>query len=231
MGRGARHLSFFVCTLFTIGCAEDRGIPPGCEDVFASGELTCSAESAVCEFVQAHPDRLLSWDVQFREDLQGTGEPSDKISNYEHKAECAERFLEGAEIDLLENSITREYFFVDATLAELEPLCRPSMIGHCGPSAGTEQCEPLSESDCEADPLCWQYRGSLLSPGSDCVEPDTFAICLPTVACTTAPAIFGRDDGSCFAFSSGCLPDGTSNWTMGGPCPDLEAFGQLPVCE
>lgn len=212
----------------TVGC-NDSGIPSGCEDVFDDAERTCSGEPGVCDFVHAHPDRELRWDVQFLEDLQGTGEPSDKVSDYDHKAACVERFLEDADVDVLAGPSDKTYFSVSATASELEPLCRASMIGQCSPMAGPDQCEPLSESECAADPLCWEYRGTRRPPGASCVESDAFAVCLPPVACTASPAVYSGPDG-CFAFSSGCLR-GVREWGPGGGCPDLEELGALPTCE
>lgn len=212
------------------GCGKTSPYPEGCEDLFTNGEFACRQGAEICDAVLAQPDRQFNWSVQFDEDLGGSGTPSDKISDFERKAQCTRRYIENRGIELLSGEIDNEYFFAAGTPTDFEPLCRAAMINDCGPTARDEDCKGLTENGCEADPLCWSYHGTVLSEAGDCVEHDRFARCFSMDSgCNAAQSTY-VNDGACWYFGSGCFNNLDDEWSEGSSCTPFDEVETLPPC-
>jgi len=208
----------------------DPTIPEGCEDLFDDGEFSCpGSETEGCDFLAGQPDRLALWTIQFYVDLGGTGEPEDNISDFERKAACVEAYLDGLGIE--HQPIDREHFYLTASYAQVEPLCRASMIDDCRPNALEGECELLDEAGCWEIPLCSDYGGWRIEPGASCYEADVFAICLTQhYACGDMVSPMRGPDGACWLFGENCL-ETQPGWQLEPPdCPSLDDWDTIPEC-
>jgi hypothetical protein len=209
----------------------------GCADLFDDGEFSCPPDSW-CGFAAEHPNRVVGWAVEFRQDLGGTGEPKDSISDFERKVMCIEAYLDSLGIehrpDNLE-SIEHGTFGAVASYAQIEPLCRASMISRCSPAPELGGCEAHGEDECEVTPWCEPLRGQRIEPGASCYVADVFGVCFPVgLSCGDNVQSAKGPDGACWLFLDsgfvGCVEE-QPDWEIEPPdCPDVAEWESIPEC-
>lgn len=201
----------------------------GCADLFDAGPFDCNDSlQENCDYLAGEPGLVVGWSITYEFDAGDESLPNDeKISDFERKAQCVTEYLEDLGVE--HGSAFDDSFFVEATYAQVEPLCRASMIDDCEPEPLEETCAWLDEDECDAIPLCWPYKATRLEPGADCVTHDVFAAC-NTGACAGASVIFVGPDGACWYFGSLCSI-AESGWVEDtGTCPDWDVLDTLQEC-
>jgi hypothetical protein len=105
------------------------------------------------------------------------------------------------------------------------------MIDDCAPDPVEGECELLDEAECVENPLCADYRGRRIEPGTSCYEADVFAICFAReYACGDMVSPMKGPDGACWLFFEACF-DGEAGWAMFPPdCPTYEEWDAIAEC-
>lgn len=97
----------------------------------------------------------------------------------------------------------------------------------CAPESVGEHCADLDAQACGADPQCRAIEGHRLDADAGCREPASFTACAAVDQLCTAATVTMRDEGgSCWWFSSGCVPG--EPWTQDDSCSDPS--GERPMC-
>lgn len=134
-------------------------------------------------------------------------------------------------MEVVHGPIVDVWFEATASYAQVEPLCRASMIDDCNPWALEGHCGPLVELECEELPLCMAYRGCRIEPGTDCCVSGVFARCLiANEGCGDAETHMRGPDGACWRFMENCMV-GEPGWETDTPdCPGYDDWETIPEC-
>jgi hypothetical protein len=218
----------------TAGTAEGSGdstTSDGCEDLFDDGEFSCHIDHTDwCAFLAERPNRVARWSMELREDPGG---PEDNILDFERKVMCIEAYLDGIGVE----HQFGEYGGVDATAtyAQVEPLCRASMIGDCAPRPLDGECESYGEDECELTPWCEPLHGQRIEPGASCYVADVFGACIPAqISCGNEVLAAKGPDGACWLLldegPAQCVTE-QPGWEPESPdCPTFEQWDTIPEC-
>jgi hypothetical protein len=155
------------------------------------------------------------------------------VEDFERKVMCIEAYLDGIGVE--HDPIEDEHISATATHAQVEPLCRASMINTCVPGPLQGECESYGEDECDLTPWCGPLHGQRIEPGASCYAMDVFGVCFPEGLSCGANVLSAKGpDGACWLFINSafvaCVEE-QPEWEIEPPdCPTSEQWDNIPEC-